>query len=111
MPGNRGVREPPGFFKYNGRSLAARLGGIGNQYVASSQEQTPRPGQETVETLYRSRRSLRWRDRLRRSLTPPAPLIQNPRELQVDAPLGRWNLYIGGAGSEVPGYVNLDLFP
>ena len=34
----------------------------------------------------------------------------NPRE-PVDFPLGRWNLYIGGAGRTVPGYVNLDLFP
>ncbi|MBI2815693.1 MAG: methyltransferase domain-containing protein [Acidobacteria bacterium] len=28
----------------------------------------------------------------------------------IDAPLGRWNLYIGGAGCFVDGYVNLDLF-
>ena len=28
----------------------------------------------------------------------------------TDFPLGRWNLYIGGAGRIVPGYVNLDLF-
>ena len=34
----------------------------------------------------------------------------NPRE-PSDFPLGRWNLYIGGAGRTVPGYVNLDLFP
>jgi SAM-dependent methyltransferase len=33
------------------------------------------------------------------------------RELQIDAPLGRWNLYIGGAATRVDGYVNLDLFP
>jgi len=33
----------------------------------------------------------------------------NPRE-PTDFPLGRWNLYIGGAGRRVPGYVNLDLF-
>ncbi len=32
----------------------------------------------------------------------------NPREPK-DYPLGRWNLYIGGAGRTVPGYVNLDL--
>jgi SAM-dependent methyltransferase len=25
--------------------------------------------------------------------------------------LGRWNLYVGGAGSKPEGYVNLDLFP
>ena len=34
----------------------------------------------------------------------------NPRE-PADFPLGRWNLYIGGAGRSVPGYLNLDLFP
>ena len=32
----------------------------------------------------------------------------NPREPK-DFPLGRWNLYIGGAGQQVQGYVNLDL--
>ncbi|HTS60840.1 MAG TPA: methyltransferase domain-containing protein [Candidatus Acidoferrales bacterium] len=32
----------------------------------------------------------------------------NPREPR-EFPLGRWNLYIGGAGRNVPGYVNLDL--
>ncbi len=42
-------------------------------------------------------------------LKPPAPLVLNPREPK-DYPLGRWNLYIGGAGNQVPGYVNLDLF-
>ena len=47
--------------------------------------------------------------RLRRWLTPPDPLIPNPREPK-DFPLGRWNLYIGGAGRAVAGYVNLDLF-
>ncbi len=34
----------------------------------------------------------------------------NPNE-PSDYPLGRWNLYIGGAGRTVAGYVNLDLFP
>ena len=48
--------------------------------------------------------------RLKRWLTPPKPYILNPRELDVEAPLGRWNLYIGGARQQVPGYVNLDLF-
>jgi len=33
----------------------------------------------------------------------------NPREPR-DFPLGRWNLYLGGAGRVVKGYVNLDLF-
>lgn len=47
--------------------------------------------------------------RLHRWLTPPDPLIPNPREPK-DFPLGRWNLYIGGAGRAVDGYVNLDLF-
>jgi len=34
----------------------------------------------------------------------------NPAEPK-DFPLGRWNLYIGGAGREVPHYINLDLVP
>ena len=34
----------------------------------------------------------------------------NPGE-PLDFPLGRWNLYIGGAGRNVAGYVNVDLFP
>jgi SAM-dependent methyltransferase len=37
-------------------------------------------------------------------------LVHNPSELEIDAPLGRWNLYIGGAGATVEGYVNVDLF-
>jgi len=32
----------------------------------------------------------------------------NPAE-PIDFPLGRWNLYIGGARRTVPGYINLDL--
>jgi SAM-dependent methyltransferase len=41
-------------------------------------------------------------------LTPPLPLVMNPDE-PTNFPLGRWNLYIGGAGREVAGYVNLDI--
>lgn len=33
------------------------------------------------------------------------------RDEPNDFPLGRWNLYIGGAGRTVDGYINLDLFP
>lgn len=60
-----------------------------------------------LETLYRKRRGT---SRLRRMLIPPQPFAMNPREPR-DFPLGRWNLYIGGAGRTPPGYVNLDLFP
>jgi SAM-dependent methyltransferase len=63
----------------------------------------------SLPELYRDRESRRWTQRLRRALEPPAPFMMNPRE-PVDFPLGRWNLYIGGAGRRVPGYVNLDLF-
>ena len=42
-------------------------------------------------------------------MEPPALFVMNPREPR-DFPLGKWNLYIGGAGRVVPGYVNLDLF-
>jgi SAM-dependent methyltransferase len=60
-----------------------------------------------LEQRYRARES---RGLLRRLLEPPAPFVMNPGE-PSDFPLGRWNLYIGGAGRTVPGYVNLDLFP
>lgn len=56
--------------------------------------------------VYRRRAA---RGRLRRALEPPAPYVMNPREPK-EFPLGRWNLYIGGAGRAVGGYVNLDLF-
>jgi SAM-dependent methyltransferase len=64
---------------------------------------------EPLEELYRKRESRRWQDRLRRLLEPPRPFIANPAE-PGHYPLGRWNLYLGGAGRRVPGYVNLDLF-
>jgi SAM-dependent methyltransferase len=64
----------------------------------------------SLEQLYRRRESNRWPDRLRRWLQPPAPFIMNPAE-PSDFPLGRFNLYIGGAGRRVDGYINLDLFP
>lgn len=64
-----------------------------------------------VEELYQFRSSRAWQQRLLRLLAPPAPFLMDPEELNIDAPLGRWNLYIGGAGSHVDGYVNLDLFP
>jgi SAM-dependent methyltransferase len=62
-----------------------------------------------LAALYRKRESRRWRDRLRRFLEPPLPLLMNPAEPK-DFPLGRWNLYIGGAGRVVDGCVNVDLF-
>jgi SAM-dependent methyltransferase len=62
-----------------------------------------------VEKLYRQRTSHRFADRIRRTLEPPRPCVMNPAE-QIPAPLGRWNLYIGGGGSVVDGYINLDLF-
>jgi len=46
---------------------------------------------------------------LLRFIQPPAPFVTNPAEPR-DFPLGRWNLYIGGAGRIVEGYVNLDLY-
>jgi SAM-dependent methyltransferase len=64
---------------------------------------------ESLEAVYRQRRSRRLADRLRRALTPPDPFVMNPSEPK-GFPMGRWNLYIGGAGRDVDGYVNLDLF-
>jgi SAM-dependent methyltransferase len=66
-------------------------------------------GKQTVDRLYQQRHASGWRDRIARALRPPSPFVANPRE-QIDAPLGRWNLYIGGGGCQVDGYVNLDLF-
>jgi SAM-dependent methyltransferase len=63
-----------------------------------------------VERLYEHRTSRKWRERLYRFVSPPRPFILNPRESQ-NFPLGRWNLYLGGAGSVVDGYINIDLFP
>jgi SAM-dependent methyltransferase len=63
----------------------------------------------SLEERYRRRLRLNWRDRVMRALEPPAPLVMNRREPK-DFPLGRWNLYVGGAGRQVEGYVNLDLF-
>jgi SAM-dependent methyltransferase len=65
---------------------------------------------KNLETLYRKRASQRWLDRLIRFIQPPDLFVMNPAEPK-DFPLGRWNLYIGGAGRTVPGYVNIDLFP
>ena len=62
-----------------------------------------------MQSEYARRASRRLTDRIRRILEPPRPFVMNPRE-QIDAPLGARNLYIGGAGRSVPGYVNLDLF-
>ncbi len=59
-----------------------------------------------VEELAR-KRSQWWY----RALSPPLPLYANPDEQRFQPPLGRWNLYIGGAGSQVSGYVNIDLYP
>jgi len=66
------------------------------------------PPADSLEGRYRRRLAPSWSDRLRRALEPPAPLVMNPRE-PAGFPLGRWNLYLGGAGRRVEGYVNLDL--
>jgi SAM-dependent methyltransferase len=67
-----------------------------------------RQDEEALELRYRERSSQSWGARLRRWLEPPVPAIMNSAE-PTDFPLGRWNLYIGGAGRAVDGYVNLDL--
>ena len=63
------------------------------------------PLENDLEGRYRSGLSRHW---LLRFVEPPAPFIMNPAEPK-DFPLGRWNLYIGGAGRFVAGYVNIDL--
>lgn len=63
-----------------------------------------------MQEAYRRRYSRDWASRLSRALQPPAPYVMNPAE-PAHFPLGRWNLYVGGAGARPEGYVNLDLFP
>ncbi len=65
----------------------------------------------SIRELHNRRTAKSLRARLRRWLTPPLPYVLNPDEQRIDAPLGRWNLYIGGAGARPDGYLNLDLFP
>jgi len=49
-----------------------------------------------------------FENRAARLVLPPVPFLANPEEPK-DFPLGRWNLYIGGAGCTVDGYINIDL--
>ena len=67
------------------------------------------PSAASVEQLHRRRNPRTLRERFHKLLRPPDPFVMNPREA-MDAPLGRWNLYIGGGGCHTPGYVNIDLF-
>jgi len=65
-----------------------------------------------VPELHAARSSSGWKQRFRRWLEPPRPFVVNPVEPTStrDFPMGCWNLYVGGAGSETPGFINLDLF-
>ena len=63
-----------------------------------------------MQEVYARRQARDWSSRLYHALQPPAPFVRNPGE-PLHFPLGRWNLYVGGAGSKPEGYVNLDLFP
>ena len=64
---------------------------------------------DAMEAVYARRRARDLPSRLYRALKPPDPFIRNPRE-PLHFPLGRWNLYVGGAGSRPEGYINVDLF-
>jgi hypothetical protein len=54
-----------------------------------------------IERRYRFRNASTLTGRLVRLLQPLQPFVMNPRE-QIEAPLGRWNLYIGGASNGTP---------
>ena len=60
--------------------------------------------QDNVSELAR-RRSNRWM----RMLQPPLPVWHNTAAREQLIPLGTHNLYIGGAGNQVSGYINVDL--
>lgn len=62
-----------------------------------------------MQEVYARRQARDWRTRLYRALKPPDPFVRNPDE-PLHFPLGRWNLYVGGGGSQPEGYVNIDLF-
>jgi SAM-dependent methyltransferase len=64
-----------------------------------------------IDRLYSRRHSNSIGARIVRLLTPPRPLIEDPDEYRIDAPLGERNLYLGGAGASPEGYINLDLYP
>ena len=57
-----------------------------------------------AENLAAGRRG--WKGLLR----PPVPAWHNPADLAAEPPLGKRNLYIGGAAVRPPGYINVDLF-
>ena len=85
-----------------GRPFSDRLSDTGTLSAPQSDE--------SVRRLYDRRTSMSLSGRIRRAIEPPALFVMNPRE-QIDAPLGKRNLYIGGGGCFVDGYVNVDLFP
>ena len=68
------------------------------------------PSEAALKAIYTRRSSRRFRHWIARALAPPAPFVLNPAEPK-DFPLGARNLYIGGAGQTVQGYINLDLVP
>jgi len=62
-----------------------------------------------MQEVYARRRTTGWRNKLYRPLQPPDPFLRNSAE-PLHFPMGRWNLYLGGAGSKPEGFVNVDLF-
>ena len=68
-------------------------------------------GGRAMEVRYRERYSSALATRLRQALRPPLPLIDDPREPRLPRPDGSLNLYIGGGGRTVAGFLNLDIRP
>lgn len=61
---------------------------------------------DPIHELSRKRAS-RWH----RLLQPPLPLVHSAASKRQVLPLGPRNLYIGGAGNRVDGFINVDLYP
>ncbi|MBI4466578.1 MAG: class I SAM-dependent methyltransferase [Acidobacteria bacterium] len=64
-----------------------------------------------MQEEYARRTRAGWRARLWRGLSPPLPVYHNPAEPPLPRHPDGLNLWLGGAGRETPGFVNLDLAP
>ncbi|HET9217007.1 MAG TPA: methyltransferase domain-containing protein [Terriglobia bacterium] len=65
----------------------------------------------SMKEQYTRRTTKRHRESLLRKLYPPEPVYVNPLAPPLPQPKGSLSLWLGGAGLDLPGFVNLDLVP